>query len=442
MRTSVRSVGRTRYLADTILTCDEAGAVHAPGALDIEDGRICWVGEADDAPEVGGTTVRDLGGLVMPGLVNAHCHTPMTLVRGAGDGLPLWRWLTEAMWPREGRMTPEDVWWGMTLGSAEMLRAGVTTSCEMYLHEEPVVEAVRASGARLVMTPGVVSALHPDDSGEGRSQVIEAFHTRYHDPAGRVTVGVAPHSAYDLGVERVAELADLARRLDVVLHVHLAETSQESAELEAAHGASVVRVLADHGVFGGKVLAAHCVWVDDDDIGVLAGHGVAVAHCPLSNMKLGSGVAPLARMLEAGVTVALGTDGPASNDTLDLWEEVKMAPLLARVTGLDATLVGPAEVLAMATRIGGRAVGLDDVGALAPGWAADFLRLDLDHHAFVPVTGPSELLAPVAWSGGDRRVSDVWGAGEPVVADGVVLHVDEERARSEVQQRAERLAAG
>ena len=149
-----------------------------------------------------------------------------------------------------------------------------------------------------------------------------------------------------------AELAELARRLDVLLHIHVAETTQESAELEAVHGSSVVRILADHGVFEGDVLAAHCVWVDDDDIRLLAEYGVAVAHCPVSNMKLGSGVAPLARMLEAGVTVALGTDGPASNDTLDLWEEVKMAPLLARVTGLDATLVGPAEVLAMATRIG------------------------------------------------------------------------------------------
>ncbi|MBC8365582.1 MAG: amidohydrolase [Actinobacteria bacterium] len=435
-------MGRTRYLADTVLTCDEAETVHAPGAIDVEDGRICWVGAAAEAPEAEGAVVCDVGGLVMPGLVNAHCHTPMTLVRGAGDGLPLWRWLTEAMWPREGRMTPDDVWWGMTLGSAEMLRAGVTTSCEMYLHEEPVVEAVRASGARLVMTPGVVSALHPEASVEGRAQDLEDFHARYHDPAGRITVGVAPHSAYDLGIGRVVELAELARRLDMLLHIHIAETTQESTELEVAHGASVVRVLADHGVFEGSVLAAHCVWVDDDDIRLLAGHDVAVAHCPLSNMKLGSGVAPLARMLEAGVTVALGTDGPASNDTLDLWEEVKIAPLLARATGLDATLVGPSEVLAMATRLGGRAVGLGDVGCLAPGWAADFQRIDLDHHAFVPVTDPSELLAHVAWSGTDRRVSDVWVAGEQVVHDGVVLRVDEEQARAEVQQRAERLAAG
>jgi len=434
-------MAQVRFTADVVVTCDTDNSLYAPGVVDAVDGRVAWVGSPDDAPEISDTvTVDNVGGLIMPGLVNAHCHTPMTLVRGSGDGLPLHRWLTEAMWPREGRMTPADAWWGMTLGSAEMLLAGVTTSCEMYLFEDAVVDAARASGARLVMTPGVVAALHP--SGSDRSGEIAEFFSRHHDPAGRVTVGVAPHSAYDLGVDAVGNLADLARSLNTVLHLHLAETREESAELEASFGCSVTRILYDQGVFEGRVLAAHCVWVDDDDIGILADHGVAVAHCPLSNMKLGSGVAPLVAMLEAGVTVALGTDGPASNDTLDLWEEVKIAPLLARVTGLDATLVGPAEVLDMATRTGGRAVGLEDVGCLTPGWAADFQRLDLDHHAFVPVTEPSELLAHVAWSGGDRRVSDVWVAGEPVVADGIVLHVDEERARVEVQQRAEWQAAG
>ncbi|MGE4566687.1 MAG: amidohydrolase family protein, partial [Acidimicrobiales bacterium] len=314
---------RTRYLADTVVTCDEKQAVFSPGCLDIEGNKIVWVGAPEDAPEVLDVEAHQVGGLLMPGLVNAHAHTPMTLVRGAGDGLPLWRWLTEAMWPREGRMIPEDVWWGMTLGSAEMLKAGVTTSCEMYLHEEALVEAAQASGARLVMTPGVVSALHPDNSGTQRGQEIADFHAKYHDPQGRITIGVGPHSAYDLGVERVAELAELARHLDTVLHIHLAETTQESEDLEQRYGQSVVRTLADHGVFDGQVLAAHCVWVDDQDIKILVDHQVAVAHCPLSNMKLGSGIAPLVAMRQAGITVALGTDGPASNDTLDLWEEVK-----------------------------------------------------------------------------------------------------------------------
>jgi len=439
--TSLASMKRTRYLADTVVTCDEKQAVFSPGCLDIEGNKIVWVGAPEDAPEVLDVETHQVGGLLMPGLVNAHAHTPMTLVRGAGDGLPLWRWLTEAMWPREGRMIPEDVWWGMTLGSAEMLKAGVTTSCEMYLHEEALVEAAQASGARLVMTPGVVSALHPDNSGTQRGQEIADFHAKYHDPQGRITIGVGPHSAYDLGVERVAELAELARHLDTVLHIHLAETTQESEDLEQRYGQSVVRTLADHGVFDGQVLAAHCVWVDDQDIKILVDHQVAVAHCPLSNMKLGSGIAPLVAMRQAGITVALGTDGPASNDTLDLWEEVKFAPFLARVSALDATLLNPQETLSMATRESAQAVGLTSVGSLASGMTADFIRLDMEHPAFVPVTETAELMAHIAWSGSSRSVTDVWVDGQPVVADSQILTVDEEKARAEVQHRAQRLAA-
>ncbi len=434
-------MGNRRFTADAVVTCDADDSVFAPGVVDTVNGRIAWVGPADSAPVVDDTVpVEDIGGLLMPGLVNAHCHTPMTLMRGSGDGLPLHRWLTEAMWPREGRMTPADAWWGMTLGSAEMLLAGVTTSCEMYLFEEEVVDAVRESGARLVMTPGVVSALH--SSGSDRAAEISDFFSRYHDPSGRVTVGIAPHSAYDLGVAAVVEFAELARSLDTVLHVHLAETREESTELEDAYGHSITRILHDHGVFDGRVLAAHCVWVDAADMELLAANGVAVAHCPVSNMKLGSGIAPLAAMREAGVTVGYGTDGPASNDSLDLWEEVKVAALLAKVHALDSTVISATESLAMATRYSAAAVGLDDTGFLAPGNALDMIRIDLEQSTFVPMTDTDELLAHLAWSGSSREVTDVWVAGDKVVAGGEVLSIDTERAIAEVRQRALRLARG
>ncbi|HJL89909.1 MAG TPA: amidohydrolase [Acidimicrobiales bacterium] len=434
-------MGNRRFTADAVVTCDADDSVFAPGVVDTVNGRIAWVGPADSAPVVDDTVpVEDIGGLLMPGLVNAHCHTPMTLMRGSGDGLPLHRWLTEAMWPREGRMTREDAWWGMTLGSAEMLLAGVTTSCEMYLFEEEVVDAVRESGARLVMTPGVVSALH--SSGSDRAAEISDFFSRYHDPSGRVTVGIAPHSAYDLGVAAVVEFAELARSLDTVLHVHLAETREESTELEDAYGHSITRILHDHGVFDGRVLAAHCVWVDAADMELLAANGVAVAHCPVSNMKLGSGIAPLAAMREAGVTVGYGTDGPASNDSLDLWEEVKVAALLAKVHALDSTVISATESLAMATRYSAAAVGLDDTGFLAPGNALDMIRIDLEQSTFVPMTDTDELLAHLAWSGSSREVTDVWVAGDKVVAGGEVLSIDTERAIAEVRQRALRLARG
>ncbi len=431
-----------RYEADVVLTCDDKSAIHAPGVVEVLDGRITHVG-AEGSEDFAGTVHR-VGGLLMPGLVNAHAHTPMTLVRGAGDGLPLQRWLTEAMWPREGRMTPEDVWWGMALGSAEMLVSGVTTSCEMYLFEDAVVDAVSTTGGRLVMTPAALSALHGDSFGAGddRLDALAAFHGTHHDPAGRLTVGIGPHSVYDLGVAGVARMAELARSLDAVLHVHVAETRAENEPLEAEYGCSVVRVLSDHDVLGGRVLFAHAVWVGDDDIATMAAAGVAVAHCPVSNMKLGSGVAPLARMIDAGVTVALGTDGPASNDTLDLWEEVKIAPLLARVDALDATLLSAERVLAMATRDGAAAVGLDDVGRLAVGTVADFVRIDLDQPSFTPVTEIADLLAHLVWAGSSRSVTDVWVDGQRVVEAGVLQTLDVERARAEVQQRGLSLATG
>ncbi|MFT7647335.1 MAG: 5-methylthioadenosine/S-adenosylhomocysteine deaminase [Candidatus Poriferisodalaceae bacterium] len=433
-----------RYRADVAVTCDTEFTVIEDVAMDVVDGHITWLGSASDAPEIADVSMHHLGGLMMPGLVNAHAHTPMTLVRGAGDGLPLDRWLREVMWPREGRMSPDDAWWGMTLGSAEMLRHGVTTSCEMYLFEEALVDAARASGARLVMTAGVLSVLHSATFGSDASRVdaIVDFHHQHHDPAGRITVGFGPHSAYDLSLDDCRTLADVSRELDAVLHIHVAESRDEGAALEAAHGgASTVQILAEAGVFGGRVLTGHSVWLDDADLDVYADQGVAVAHCPISNMKLGSGVARVADMRARGITVGLGTDGPASNDDLDLWQEIKTAALLARVSALDAAALGPVDVLSMATREGAIAVGLENVGELRVGAVADFIRLDIDDAGFVPVTEPAELIAHLGWSSSSRLVTDVWVGGDQVVVDGTCVTVDEERARAEVQERAMRLVA-
>ena len=428
-----------RFVADVVVTCDAVNTVYAPGIVDVEDGKIQWVGPKGDAPEANSVfEENDVGGLLMPGLVNTHCHTPMTLVRGVGDGLPLQKWLTEAMWPREGLMTSEDVWWGMTLGSAEMLERGVTTSCEMYLYEEAIIDAVQQTGARLVMTPVVIS-----ESGRSLRKYIKDLTELYedhHNPTGRTTIGVAAHSAYNLGINPVAELAGLARSLDTIFHLHLAETQQESAGLERQFGQSITQILYNHGVLDGQVLAAHSVWVDQTDIDLMAETGVAVAHCPVSNMKLGSGIAPLLDLRAAGVTVGYGTDGPASNDSLDLWEEVKIAPLLARVQTLDSTAVTAAETLAMATREGASALGLHDTGSLIAGNVADIIRIDLNQSTFVPVTSPDELIAHLAWSGSNRLVTDVWVAGRQVVVDGSVQTVDTERAQAQVQERACRLA--
>ena len=395
---------------------------------------------AASAAGAGSTEVRDLGGLLMPGLVNTHAHSPMTLVRGAGDGLPLLRWLHEAMFPREGQMTDEDIAWGMTLGTAEMLRAGITTTCEMYLWEDAAIAAGRAAGIRLFMCPGVIKLPGQDGPGwlEKRISAIADVHKREHDPNQTVTIGFGPHSIYSLGPQACGEVAAAAAELDALLHIHVAETREEGAAVEAEHGgASTVQILAEAGVFVGRTLTAHSVWLNDADLATYVEHDVAVAHCPISNMKLGSGTARVVDMLNAGITVSLATDGPASNDDLDLWEEIKMAPLLARVSGHDATAISAATSLSLATSGGAKALGLD-VGQLAAGRWADFIRVDLDNSVFVPVTSPDELVAHVAWSG-SSHVSDVWVAGNQVVQNEQCVNVDESQARAQVQQRAERI---
>ena len=435
--------GPRRLLADLVVPVDDTGTVWSDAAVDVgADGRILAVGPVAQLPPPPGDVVA-VGGLLMPGLVNTHAHTPMTLVRSAGDGLPLQRWLVEAVWPREGRMTADDAWWGMALGSVEMLKAGVTTSCEMYLFEEALIDAVGRTGARLAVMPGIISSLHADAFGAGRSRVdaIVDLHRRHHDPGGRVTIGFGPHSAYNLAIEQLVEIAAAARSLDAVLHVHLEETRAEREEVRAATGRSATVLLAEHGVLeGGKVLAAHGVWVDDVERALLAEHGVSIAHCPQSNLKLGSGIAPVAQYRAAGVRVALGTDGPASNDDLDLWEEMRLAPLLVRGLSCDAGAITAADALTMATACGADALGLD-AGRLRPGAWADVIRVDLDQPGFTPGL-PDDVLAHLVWANSSRYVTDVWVGGEQVVRDRECVTLDEAEARRQVIDRGRRLASG
>ena len=426
-----------RLTADHIVPCEGTGAVIGNGAIDIDGGgRIVAVGpEAELGPEPG--SVHRLGGLLMPGLVNAHAHTPMTLVRSAGDGLPLQQWLHDSVWPREARMTAEDAWWGMSLGSAEMLLAGVTTSCEMYLFEEAVVDAVTASGARLVITPGVIAALLPGGDVGARIDEIADFFGTNHRPEERITVGFAPHSVYDLNPQQCGEIADHAKACDALFHIHLEETEAERALVLERYGMTATQVLADAGVLEARVLAAHGVWLDETDRRLLAEADAAVAHCPQSNLKLGSGIAPVADLLAAGVRVGLGTDGVASNDDLDLWEELKLAPLLARGVGRDPGAMGTVGALDLATRSAARSIGLADAGHLSPGAWADIIRIDTDQPAFSPGI---DLLTHLVFAGSSRFVTDVWVAGRRVVDRGTLTTVDVGRCLDEVATRGRRLA--
>jgi 5-methylthioadenosine/S-adenosylhomocysteine deaminase len=438
----------TRLVADVVLPCDGSGAVHRPGAVDVgPDGRIVNVGPvaapAESTSDGAEWTVRWVGGLLMPGLVNAHSHGPMTLLRGQGEGLPLDRWLREVIWPREARVGAEDVFWGMTLAAAEQLRFGVTTSVEMYFHDDLLAQAVDAAGSRCLLAPGIVVAPGWERFGSWADRIDWTLHLRemYADHP-RIEVGFGPHSAYVLPDEALVAIGEAARAAGAPVTVHLAETEHEGDEVSARHGgATVPQVLADLGLFeADRVLAAHAVWLTEKDVALLASSGVAVAHCPSSNAKLASGLAPVPALLRAGVRVGLGTDGPASNNDLDLWEEMRLAALLARMQERDPTVLPAIKALDLATAGGAAALGRPDLGALAPGRWADIIRLDLDDPGFVPVLTDDDLVAHAVWSVSRAAVRDVWVGGRQVVRDGECLTVDLLEAGRRVQAAATKLA--
>jgi 5-methylthioadenosine/S-adenosylhomocysteine deaminase len=429
---------RHRFSARAAVVGDRAGTVVPDAVLDVDDGRIAWVGPAAEAPPVG-SQVTALPGILLPGLVNTHSHAPMVLFRGQGEGLPLDRWLREVMWPREARLTGDDVEVAMTAASAEMLGNGITTSVEMYFHPERIAAAVRMTGARAVIPSPLVPL---PGMGTLDEQLQAAVDRAAAAPAdGSVEYGIGPHAAYTVPLPVLRDAARAAREHGLLLHLHVAETVLEDAGLRAEHGLSAPALLAANDVLGGRVLAAHCVHLDDADLALWRQHDVAVAHCPASNAKLASGIAPLRAMLDRGIRVGMGTDGPASNDGLDLFADLRLATQLARLAGRSADALSAAEAFWLATGAAADAIDRPDLGQLEAGRRADLVHVDTRDLVFEPVGDPADLLAHLVWSGAGRYVRDVWVGGRQVVRDFASTTVDTAALRADVALRAARLAA-
>lgn len=437
MSTRADAQERTLLSGAVLVTCDEAQAVHLSGDLVLEGDRIAYVGRSYQ----GGYDRRvDMTGrLLMPGLINAHTHSPMTIFRSLADDVDLQVFLHERVWPREVVLTPEDVYAGSVLAGIEMLKSGVTTYVDMYFWEEDLARAALDVGIRAVITPGIleIPAWTPIlGDWERRTADVIAFCRRWEGREGRISTGLGPHAPYTLPLDALGAIGRAGAETGFPAHIHLVEARWERDTFNAQGRGSTARVLEEIGFFDAAVLAAHSVWMDPGDLDIYRRRGVTVAHCPQSNAKLGSGIAPLAEMLAHGLAVGLGTDGAATNNNLDVWEEMRLAPLLAKVTALDPKPVPATQALAMATRLGAQAVRRPDIGSLKPGARADVVAINLDDPTAVPIFGPTTYVDHLVYSMGRHAVESVWVNGRQVVADGQVLTVDEAEARNAAQRAA------
>ncbi len=409
----------------------------ADATIHIDGAMITYAGPAADAPAFAPESRIDGRRTVtMPGLANAHTHLSMTLLRGVGSDRTLQDWLENAVWPAEARLTPAFTKVGAQLGLLEQLRCGVTVFADQYFYMDEVAQAVADSGARALLTRGLIAF---GDNGERLAENVSLYKTWHGACDGRIRVGLGTHGEYTNTEASIRAHAEAARTLGAMIHVHISETRKETEECKQRHqGRSPTRYLADLGLLDHPTLAAHCVWVDESDMDLLAEKDVTVVHNPVSNLKLASGVMPLTTMLAKGIRVALGTDGTASNNNLNLWEEVKLTGILHKGVSGDPTLVRPDEVLRMASWNGVQAMGFTDVGRIASGFRADLVLLDATSPHWTPCLDPSANLVYAAHAG-DVRVTMV--DGRILYQDGTYPTLDKERILAEAQAAAQVMVA-
>lgn len=359
---------------------------------------------------------------LLPGLINAHTHAAMSLMRGLADDQPLMTWLTRHIWPAEGQVMSERfVRDGTLLACAEMLKSGITCFNDMYFFPGAAAEAVRQSGMRASL--GLVVLDFPSPYAADADDYLNKGFLARDALRGqeRVTTCFAPHAPYTVNDKVFGKVLTYADQLGSNIHLHLQETQHEVEQSEAQFGMRPLQRLTQLGLMGPNVLAAHCVHMTPVEIETMAVQGVHVAHCPGSNLKLGSGIAPVAEMLASGVNVALGSDGSASNNRLDIFSEMRLAALLAKSSG-DAALLPAAQVLEMATINGARALGMDDnIGSLEPGKLADMIAVDFSAPEMQPCYDPVSHLVYVA---GREHVTHTWVAGELCYERGIHTHID------------------
>ncbi|OXM88028.1 amidohydrolase [Paenibacillus rigui] len=420
----------------TFITLNEVQPI-VRGCMVWEDNQITYIGEHAPLPlEQYDEHINGKHKLFMPGLVNTHGHAAMSLLRGYGDDLALQVWLQEKMWPIEGKFTAHDVRVGTELSILEMIKGGTTAVVDMYDHMNEVALAVEQSGMRGVLTRGAIGLCPPDVQDAKLAEAVQFAKDWHNKAGGRITTLMSPHAPYTCPPDFIERFVQAAHDLQLPMHTHMSETAREVQENFEQYGSRPVAHLEKLGMFTRPTLVAHAVHLTDEEIQILKKYDVRVSHNPGSNLKLASGVARVPELLKEGIKVSLGTDGPASNNNLDMFEEMRLAALIHKgVTG-DPVAVPAEAALRMGTLEGAQSIWLEQVGALQPGMKADFIALDIDQPHFFPKTN---YISHVVYSASAKDVTDVWVEGKQIVKNSECLTLDEEKVLYEAQRCFERL---
>lgn len=404
------------------------------GVMVVEDQHIKYVGEQLPSDLVLSEDIETFDGqglLFLPGLINTHGHAAMSLLRGHGDDLALQVWLQEKMWPMEAKFTSNDVYWGTALSVIEMLKGGTTTFLDMYDHMDQVAKVTDESGIRAVLMRGAIG-LCPEDVQQAKLAEAVQFAKDWHGQAnGRITTMMSPHAPYTCPPAFIEKFVQAAHDLNLPMHTHMSETAAEVQQNVNDYGLRPVAHLEKLGMFERPTLLAHAVHLTDEEIEILARYNVSVSHNPGSNLKLASGVARVPDLLKAGVTVSLGTDGAASNNNLDMFEEMRLAALIHKGVSGDPTAVPALEALRLGTEYGAKSIGLQhETGVLQAGMKADFIAINIEQPHFKPRT---DLISHVIYSGAAQDVEHVWVDGKQLVKHRQCLTLDEEKIMREAQ---------
>lgn len=426
---------------DWVVTMDRDGTVIRDGAVAIDDGVIVAAGSAAEimAEYPAAETLPGAGRVVMPGLINGHSHAAMTLLRGVADDLALMDWLNNYIFPAEVEFVDaEFVRIGTELACWEMIRGGTTTFVDMYYYPDTIADVVDQCGLRAYISATVIGQRSPDAEGAGDS--IDkglAFIDRWQGRNSRITPIFGPHANYTLDADQLRATREAAIEAGVPISIHLSESPFEVEYSKQTYGTTSIELLESIGFFDGPTIGAHVVWPTADEIPILADRDVGVIHNPTSNMKIASGIAPVTEMLRAGVNVGLGTDGAASNNDLDMWEEMRLAAFLQKVDRMDPEVLSAMTVLTMATRGGAEAIGLGGkVGELRPGLRADVIQVSFDDVHFVPTY---DVISHLVYVADEQDVVSVVVDGKLLMRDREMLTIDTERVAREAKALAARI---